>query len=217
MSGQTAVARTPSPPGGDERSLEALMSQYAARVYRLALSITRNTADAEEVVQDVFFTVFRKSATFEGRSAFGSWLYRICINTALNRRRGKRARVHASLDALAQSHDDGVRLARATLDRSQTPDQRLLGQEARAVLSTALDALPDHYRTVVTLRDVEELPSADVVEVLHESPPCVKTRLHRARLVLRARLASYFSDRRPRPSAPASWPCASRGRRARLP
>jgi len=83
------------------------------------------------------------------------------------------------------------------------------------VLNTALDALPDHYRTVVTLRDVEELPSADVVEVLHESPPCVKTRLHRARLVLRARLASYFSDRlrrggaarraaRRRPTSPAA-------------
>jgi RNA polymerase sigma-70 factor, ECF subfamily len=196
MSGQTAVVRTAPPPGGDEPSLEALMSQYAGRVYRLALNITRNAADAEEVVQDVFFTVFRKSATFEGRSAFGTWLYRICINTALNRRRGKRAHVQTSLDELAQSHDDdSVRLARATLDRSQTPDQRLLRREARAVLNTAIDALPDHYRTVVTLRDVEELPSADVVEVLHESPPCVKTRLHRARLVLRERLASYFSDR----------------------
>ena len=174
--------------------LAAVMDRYAECVYRLALR-TRNTADAEEVAQDVFFTVFRKSGTFEGRSAFGSWLYRIAVNTALNRCRAKRARAQTSLEELAQSPDGSVWAARATIDRSLTPDQRLLGKEARALLSTAVDVLPDHYRAVVTLRDVEELTSADVAGMLHRSEPCVKTRLHRARLVLRGRLASYFDER----------------------
>jgi RNA polymerase sigma-70 factor, ECF subfamily len=177
----------------------ALMRQYAGRVYRLALSITRNSADAEEVVQDVFFNVYRKSATFEGRSAFGSWLYRIALNAALNRRRGKRGLEQISLDQLAQSYDGSVRIARATLDWSQTPEQRVLADETRTVLSTAVNSLPAHYRMVVVLKDVEARPSADVVELLHASAPCVKTRLHRARLVLRERLSPYFSERRRRP------------------
>jgi len=178
--------------------VEALMDQYAGRVYRLAMGITQNAADAEEVVQDVFFSVFRKIATFEGRSAFGSWLYRIALNAALNRRRAKRRRVQVSLDELGQSHDGSVMIARATLDWSQTPERRVLAQESRAVLSTALNSLPAPYRTVVVLKDVEGRPTADVGAAVHASGPCVKTRLHRARLVLRGRLTPYFSERRRR-------------------
>jgi len=83
---------------GDPAALEALMSQYSARVYRLAFGITRNGADAEEVVQDVFLTVLRKGATFEGRSALGSWIYRITANAALNKRRGRRGELETSLE-----------------------------------------------------------------------------------------------------------------------
>lgn len=182
--------------GASAVDVEALMDQYAGRVYRLAVSITENAADAEEVVQDVFFNVFRKSAMFEGRAAFGSWLYRIALNAALNRRRVKRGRGMISLDELAQTHDG--KIARATLDWSQTPEQRVLAQETRAVLCTALDSLPARYRTVVVLKDVEAQPTADVGAALHASGPCVKTRLHRARLALRKRLAPYFSERRRR-------------------
>lgn len=182
-------------PGGEAAGLEALMDQYGGRVYRLALNITQNNGDAEEVVQDVFFAVFRKIDTFEGRSTIGSWLYRICRNTAINKRRGKRFALEISLEQLLQFHGGSVRAAKVACtvaDWPQTPDQRLLTREARAVLNAALDALPDHYRAVVILRDVEGLRSADVAELLQESVPCVKARLHRARLILRARLASYF-------------------------
>ena len=183
--------------GASAVDVEALMDQYAGRVYRLAARITENAADAEEVVQDVFFTVFRKSATFEGRSAFGSWLYRIALNAALNRRRAKRGRVQVSLDQLAQSPESSAMIARAT-DWSQTPERRVLAQETRAVLSTALDSLPAQYRMVIVLKDVEARRTADVGAALHASAPCVKTRLHRARLVRRERLAPYFPERRRR-------------------
>jgi RNA polymerase sigma-70 factor, ECF subfamily len=184
--------------GASAVDVEALMDQYAGRVYRLAARITENAADAEEVVQDVFFTVFRKSATFEGRSAFGSWLYRIALNAALNRRRAKRGRVQVSLDQLAQSPESSAMIARATLDWSQTPERRVLAQETRAALSTALDSLPAQYRMVIVLKDVEARRTADVGAALHASGPCVKTRLHRARLVLRERLTPYFPERRRR-------------------
>ena len=181
--------------GASAVDVEALMDQYAGRVYRLAMSITGNAADAEEVVQDVFFIVSRKIATFEGRAAFGSWLYRIALNAALNRRRVKRGRGQISLDQLAQSHEGSVMVARASLDWSQTPERRVLAQETRAVLSTALDSLPAQYRTVIVLKDVEARPTADVGAALHATVPCVKTRLHRARLALRERLTPYFSER----------------------
>lgn len=201
MDSAWANRRVAPRPAGGAAGLEALIDQYAGRVYRLALNITRNSADAEEVVQDVFFTVFRKIDTFKGRSAFGSWLYRICVNAALNKRRGRRFDWQTSLEQLAQHDDGGFRAekaARAAADWSPTPDHHLLMEETRAVLNTAFDALPDHYRTVVILRDVEELPSADVAEVLQESEPCVKSRLHRARLALRERLAYYFPGRQRR-------------------
>ncbi len=85
------------------------------------------------------------------------------------------------------------------LDWSQTPGRRFLAEETRAILSTAVRSLPARYRSVVMLRDIEARASADLVEVLHASEPCLKTRLHRARLMLRERLSPYFSERRRRP------------------
>jgi RNA polymerase sigma-70 factor (ECF subfamily) len=195
--------------------LEALMKQYSGRVYRCALRITRNRADAEDVVQDVFLAVFRKHTTFEGRSAFGSWLYRIAVNAALNRRRGKRVRLETSLEQLAQRRDGDVPAPSATVD-ARTPDERALAAEARAIVDRAVDRLPDHYRALIVLRDLEERTGADVADILHESAPCLKTRLHRARLALRERLTPYVLDR-VAPSDPASSPYASRETRARLP
>jgi len=100
--------------GGDATALEGLMREYASRVYRLAFGITRNQGDAEEVVQDVFLTLATKSAMFEGRSAVGSWIYRITTNAALNKRRGKRHEVETSLEEhlpafMADGHREGDR------------------------------------------------------------------------------------------------------------
>lgn len=178
--------------------LEALMDRYGAQLYRLARNITQNGADAEEVVQDVFFAVYRRIDTFEGRSALGTWLHRICINAALNRRRRKRFGLHISLGDPAEFHGSTRRTDCTSLEWS--PEHALLTEEARTVLKMEVAALPDRYRAVVLLRDVEECPSADVAEILGESEACVKSRLHRARLVLRTRLASYFPDRHRRPN-----------------
>jgi RNA polymerase sigma-70 factor (ECF subfamily) len=177
---------------GDTDALEQLMSRHSARVYRLAHGICRNAADAEEVVQDVFLQMVRKGSTFEGRAALGTWLYRVTTNTALNKRRGRRHQVETSLDDLlptftANGHREGDR-AFLVADWSAAPDRALLSGEARRILEEALDRLPDHYRAVLILRDVEELSSEEVAEAVGDSVAAVKTRLHRARMALREHL-----------------------------
>lgn len=177
---------------GEPAALEALAERYGPRIYRLAFGITRNQADAEEVLQDVLLTLARKGGSFEGRSALGSWIYRITTNVALNKRRGKRLEVETSLeDLLPTFKPDGHRAGdRAFLlaDWSQSPEEELLSGERRRLLERALDGLPEHYRAVLVLRDVEGLSNESVAELLDESVPSVKSRLHRARMVLREQL-----------------------------
>jgi RNA polymerase sigma-70 factor (ECF subfamily) len=183
---------------GDAEAVELLMARFSDRVYRVAYGITRNSADAEETVQDVFLTVLRQIGRFEGRSALGTWIYRIAANTALNKRRGKRREVEVSLDELLPAflpdgHRAGER-AWVLADWSPRPDEELLGSEGRAALGRALEALPEHYRAVIVLHDVEELPNETVASMLGESLAAVKSRLHRARMVLREELTRAFHD-----------------------
>jgi RNA polymerase sigma-70 factor (ECF subfamily) len=173
----------------DAGALETLMERHSARVYRVAFGITRKHSEAEEVVQDVFLTLFRKIHMFEGRAALGTWLYRVAANAALIRRRGKRAELETSLeDCLPTFRDDGHREGDRTLllaDWSSTPESALLSGEARGILDRALDRLPEHYRALLVLRDVEELSNEEVAEILGETVSSVKSRLHRARMALR--------------------------------
>jgi RNA polymerase sigma-70 factor (ECF subfamily) len=175
--------------GGDARALEEVMGRFAPRVYRLAYGVTRNAADAEEVVQDVFLSLFRKIEDFEGRAALGTWIYRVTVNAALIRRRGKRFELEVSLeDHLPTFREDGHREGdRAWLlaDWSETPEAALLSRETRQAVRDLIARLPDHYRIVLLLRDLEELSNEEIAEVLGESVASVKSRLHRARMAFR--------------------------------
>jgi RNA polymerase sigma-70 factor (ECF subfamily) len=177
---------------GDVTALESLMERHAARVYRVALGITRSAADAEEVVQDVFTSLVRAIGTFEGRSALATWLYRVATNAALAKRRGKRAQLEVLLeDCLPTFREDGHREGdRAFLlaDWSASPEEAFLSGESRRVLERALDGLPPHFRAVLVLRDVEDLSNEEVARALGESVASVKSRLHRARMALREQL-----------------------------
>src|SRR5205809_2916910 len=118
---------------GDATALEGLMERYSSRLYRLAFGITRNARDAEEVLQDVFLTVFRKIGSFEQRAKLGTWLYRVATNTALNKRRGLAATVEVALDDLLPTYlDDGHRAGDRSFlltDWSETPEEELLAGE----------------------------------------------------------------------------------------
>jgi len=173
----------------DAGAAEALVGAYGDRVYRLAIRITGHASDAEEVVQDALWTVVRKIDTFRGESAFGSWLYRIAANAAYQKLRGRRRRTEVSLDDVLPSfHDDGQHAA-STVDWSPTVDDPSRQADLRLVLTAAMDALPEDYRAAVALRDIEEFSIAEVAETLGLSIANAKSRVHRARLFLRQRLA----------------------------
>lgn len=181
----------------DSRALEILMERHASRVYRVAFGITRSEADAEEVVQDVFLSLFEKISAFEERAALGTWLYRVATNTALLRRRGKRVELEVSLeDQLPTFREDGHRDGERSFllaDWSASAEDEVLSDETHALVRRAIDMLPPHYRAVVVLRDIEELSNEEAAEILGEAVSSVKSRLHRARMALREQLTHLMS------------------------
>jgi RNA polymerase sigma-70 factor (ECF subfamily) len=170
---------------------EHLVAAYGDRAYRLASSIAGNAQDAEEVVQDAFWIVIQKIDTFRGESAFGSWFYRIVANAAyqkLRRRPGRRAEI--SLDeVLPVFHENGQHAERIA-DWSRSVDDPSRQTELRMALSAAIDELPPDYRTALVLHDVQGLSTPEVADTLGLGIANVKSRVHRARLFLRKRLAS---------------------------
>jgi RNA polymerase sigma-70 factor (ECF subfamily) len=182
---------------GDTAVLEPLMERFSGRLFRVAHGITRSASDAEEVIQDVFLSLLNKAASFEGRAALGTWLYRITVNAALNKRRGKRAQLEVLIeDHLPTFQEDGHREGdRALLlaDWSDLPDEALLSKEGRETIRAAIDRLPTPYRAVLVLRDVEELSNEEAAEALGETIASVKSRLHRARMALREMLTVAYT------------------------
>jgi len=172
---------------------EALITAYGDRAYRLAVRITGNQQDAEEAVQDAFWSVVRKIDTFRGDSAFGSWIYRIVSNAAYEKiRRRPRAFVDIALDEVLPPFHEG-RHASLITDWSSGIDDPAVQTELRSVLSSAVSELPAHYRAVVVLRDIEGLSLVEIADALAISVPTVKSRAHRARLSLRKRLSMFMA------------------------
>ena len=178
---------------GDPAAPELLLDTYGDRVYRLAIRITGNEQDAEEVVQDALWTAARKIGMFKGESAFGSWVYRITANTAYQKLRGRQSRRHEVPWAdLRPSFDDERRHAEPIVDWSSKAEEPALQAELRTVLTTAINELPADYRTAFLMHDVEGLSNPEIAESLHLSLPAVKSRVHRSRLFLRERLSRYM-------------------------
>jgi RNA polymerase sigma-70 factor (ECF subfamily) len=172
---------------------ERLVATFGDRVYRLAIRITSNEQDAEEVVQDALWTAARKIHTFKGESAFGSWLYRITANAAYQKLRSRQGKKHeVSWEDLLPSFDDGGKHVEPVGDWSSKVEDEALQSELRSTLTTAIDALPPDYRTAFLMHDVEGLSNPEIAESLGISLPAVKSRVHRSRLFLRQRLASYL-------------------------
>ena len=180
---------------GDRAAFARLVEAYESQVYNLALKLLHDEDEAEDVLQETFLSAYRGLATFAGRSKLSTWIYRIATNASLMRlRKHKHQAATISLD---ESTDlgDGQPIPRELMDWSGVPDDVLLSEEARQVMDEAIADLPETLRVVFVLRDIEDLSAADTGEILDLSIPAVKSRLHRARLMLRERLASYYSER----------------------
>jgi RNA polymerase sigma-70 factor, ECF subfamily len=176
---------------GEPAATEHLVAVYGDRAYRLASRIAGSAQDAEEVVQDAFWTVVRKIDTFRGESAFGSWFYRIVANAAYQKLRHRPARrSEISLDEVLPVFHENGRHAEPLADWSSSVDDPSRQTELRMALTAAIDELPPDYRTALVLHDVEGLSTLEVAQTLGLGVPNVKSRVHRARLFLRKRLAS---------------------------
>jgi RNA polymerase sigma-70 factor (ECF subfamily) len=177
----------------DTGAAEALVAAYWDRVYRLALRMTGNASDAEEVVQDALWTASRKIDTFRGAAAFGTWLYRITANTAYQKLRGKRAkRNEVSWEDPAPSFEDKGQHMEVVVDWSRRLSDPAIEGELKLVLCGAIDELPADYRTPFLLHDVEGLSHPEIAETLQMKLGTLKSRVHRARLLLRSRLADHM-------------------------
>ena len=165
---------------GEAALFEILVHRHSQRVYRAARAILRDDEEAADVVQQTLVRAYRKLGQFAGRAKFSTWLTKIGVYEARARRRKSRratAREPAAAKEAGSERDTGL-----------DPERGVLVHEVRALMEAAIEDLPDHYRTVFVMRMVEEMSTADTAEVLNLSQDVVKTRLRRARALLRKKL-----------------------------
>jgi len=175
---------------GDVGAFEKLVRQYDRQLFRIANHITQNREDAEDVVQDAFLKAYEKLDQFQGNSKFYTWLVRIAVNESLMRLRKRRTGKMVSIDEDVQT-DEGS-MPRDLADWSPDPESLYGQSEMGEILKKVIQGLPQGFRVVFVLRDVEGLSTEETAETLGLSVPAVKSRLLRARLQLRERLAKYF-------------------------
>lgn len=175
---------------GDYEAFEELVRRYESSVYHLALKITRSPEEAEEVLQETFLSVFENLKDFRGDSSFKTWLYRIATNFAL-----MKLRKSQKIDSLNEPLNvNGDEIPKDVEDWSENPEGKYEQEELKEILKSAMDSLPEIYRTVFLLRDVEGMSNQEVADILGLSLPAVKSRALRARLQLREVLAPYFKE-----------------------
>jgi RNA polymerase sigma-70 factor (ECF subfamily) len=178
LSDEQVVARVLA---GETAMFEIVMRRHNQRLYRVTRSILRNDGEAEDVMQDAYVRAYEHLNQFSGRAKFSTWLTRIAVNEALARQhRGKRYQ-----DTMSEQEGD-------PMDRfaslAPTPEQQASRSELRRLLEEAVEKLPDAYRTIFMLRDVEEMSTTEAAHVLDITEDNVKVRLHRARILLRKSL-----------------------------
>jgi RNA polymerase sigma-70 factor (ECF subfamily) len=184
--------------GGDRRALEELLGRHQARVFRFGRKMCGDEEDAQDVLQETLLAAARTLPDFRGASSVSTWLYTIARSFCIKRRRsGKFAPAH--LDSLEQNSERAAEVA----DPARSPEEDAAGRQLRAALDEAIGALEPMYREVLVLRDVEGLPAAEVAEALGLTVEAVKSRLHRARVAVRERVAPVLGlETGGAPSAP---------------
>jgi RNA polymerase sigma-70 factor (ECF subfamily) len=175
---------------GDYGCFEKIVGEHERKVYNLALRMLGSPDDARDILQDTFLKVYDHLDKFRGDSRLSTWIYRIAMNEALMKIRREKGRM-VSLDTFKVS--EGEVRSLDIEDWAQKPLDKLLTRELGDRMDAAVSRLPEDYRAVFLLRDVEGLSNADIARVLDISVPAVKSRLHRARLFLRGELSKYFA------------------------
>jgi RNA polymerase sigma-70 factor (ECF subfamily) len=177
---------------GDSRAFEPLVRRHERRVFRVALAVLGNIQDAEEAMQDTFVKVFRHLGQFRRESRFSTWLTRIAINEALQKR--QRRKDFAPLD---ESHEKCASFVPQRYEAWRSDPESIYGKrQIRRLIEAAIESLPQIYREAFVLRDVEGMGAEEAAEAIGISVPALKSRLLRARLMMRESLAASFEEPR---------------------
>ena len=177
---------------GDQAAFSELVNAYSERIYNLGLRILRKKEDAEDILQETFLTVIQKIDTFDGRSSFFTWIYRIATNAALMKLRKKKPQYVDLPDN--PDFQESIE-SKVFIDWSQDASLNVHNNEVKKTLSEAINELSEIYKTVFILRDIEQLSIKETSKILNITEENVKIRLRRARQYLRDKLSDYFSER----------------------
>jgi RNA polymerase sigma-70 factor (ECF subfamily) len=179
---------------GEMSAFETLVQRHQDRIYGLALRMTRSEADAAEIAQDTFLSAYQHLGEFRGEAAFGSWVHRIAANRALMRLRHRRVVEQAEGELQGPDFTERGSLAEyPQSDWSRRADEKVLDRELGEMIQRASDQLPEGYREVFLLKDMEGLSYEEIAEMMQISVPAVKSRLHRARLALREAIDEFYN------------------------
>ena len=180
----------------DEAAIRAIIQQHNRRLYRVARSIVRDDADAEDVLQEAYLHAFSALAEFRGEAALSTWLTRIVVNEALQRLRRPRLVAEPSIDERTRGAQ--VIPFPTSVQQNDDPERNMAQRELCQLVEQAIDALPQEFRTVLVARVIEGMSVEETADALDLRPETVKTRLHRARRLLKAALSEHmgplFSD-----------------------
>ena len=179
---------------GDDQAFREMVERYNARIYSLSYGVLRNSEDAEEATQDSFLTLYRKIGTFDESKRFFSWFYRVALNQAYSRARRRKPAVTVPIeDYMPRFSADGHRASPEFSAWVDGVEDEAIAKDLAERAESFIAELPKAYRDVIWMVDVEEMRPADVAETLDISIPALKSRLHRARLHVRQRLAEVTS------------------------
>lgn len=176
----------------DPTACEALVRELGGQMLAISRRYLQSEQDCEDAVQEAFLSAFRAIERFEGNSALETWLHRIVVNACLMKLRNRSRRHEVSVEALLPTFDQSGHHSQSIRSWRGTPVEQFLREETQATIRRCIDMLPDDYRTVLLLRDIDELSTAETAEMLNAASGTVKTRLHRARQALRTLLEPHF-------------------------
>jgi RNA polymerase sigma-70 factor, ECF subfamily len=179
---------------GQEWAFETMVRLYGGRLLAVARRFTRNDEDAQDVLQSAYLSAFRALSDFEGACQLSTWLHRIVVNTALMKLRSRRRKPEESIDALLPAFQEDGHHVEQFSEWSTPADQLMERKETRAAVRECIEQLPENYRAVLKLRDIEELSTQEVAGMLAMTPTAVKVRLHRARQALSTLLRKEYAS-----------------------
>ncbi|MBI5543951.1 MAG: sigma-70 family RNA polymerase sigma factor [Deltaproteobacteria bacterium] len=179
----------------EQVAFERLVTLYRSKVFGLALRMTKDRGEAEEIVQETFLSAWRHLDAFRGDAAFGSWVYRICANFCLMKLRRRKVEAPAQEEEQGPRFDaDGRLVESAGIDWSRSSEAQVLDHELRCAITCATATLPEEHRAVFLLKDIDGLSYEEIGQAVGATIPAVRSRLHRARLAMREAIDAYYGQ-----------------------